>query len=62
MSDNRLLYEDTGLPATNLLKIKILLNSTTSDTDKGIRFILADIKDYFLAILIEKPEYMHVKY
>ena len=43
---DRLPYKkDTGLAAANLLETKILLNSTISDVDKGIRFILAGIKD-----------------
>ena len=42
--------------------MKILLNSTISDARKGARFMLADIKDYFLATPIKEPEYMRVKY
>ena len=37
--------KDIGLAAANLLETKILLNSTISDVNKGIRFILASIKD-----------------
>ena len=37
----------------NLLEIKLLINSTISDVAKGVRFILVDIKDYFLGIPIK---------
>ena len=54
---DRLGYNNnTGSPVANLLETKILLNSTISDTRKGVRFILADIKDYFLTTLMKKPE------
>ena len=47
---NKLHYdEDTRGPATNLLKIKMLLNSIISDATKGARFMSADMKDHFLA-------------
>ena len=46
---DRLSYDnDARSPVANLLKTKLFLNSTISDVDKGVRFILADIKDYFL--------------
>jgi len=54
--------EDTCLPVANFLEIKLLLNSSISDTNKGTRFMSADIKDHFLATPIDNPEYIHVKY
>ena len=54
--------EDTESPLANLLETKILINSTISNTDKGARFMYADIKDHFLAIPMKQPEYMKVKY
>ena len=42
--------------------MKILLNSAISDAQKGVRFISADIKDYFLATLMKEQEYIKVKY
>ena len=40
--------EDAASPATDLLETQILINSTISDSDKGARFLSADLKDYFL--------------
>ena len=53
---------DTGSQATSMLETKLLINSTISDDKKGARFMGADIKDYFLASPLKKPEYMKVKY
>ena len=53
---------DAGSLVANLLETKILLNSVILDADKGTRFMCADIKDHFLAIPIDKPEYMRVQY
>ena len=62
VGSNQLSYEtDTSLPAANLLETKIIINSTILDAYKGARFMIVDIKDYFLAILIRNPEYMRVK-
>ena len=41
-------YDDAGSPAVDLLKTKILLNSTISDARRGARFMCLDIKDHFL--------------
>ena len=54
--------DDVGSLVTNLLEIKILINSIISNTQWGAIFMYADIKDYFLATLIKDPEYMRVKY
>ena len=55
---------DAGSPAASLLKAKLLFNSTISDSDKGACFMAADLKDFFLAMLMEDSEYMriHSKY
>ena len=45
----------------NLLETKISLNNVMPDSDKGARFVCADIKDHFLAIPIIEPEYMQVQ-
>ena len=58
---NRLTYAaDTGSPAASLLETKILLNSTISDAHKCARFMSMDLKDFFLATPMEKPEFMKV--
>ena len=63
VSRDKLKYtEDAGSLVANLLETKILINSTILDKDKGVRFMYADIKDYFLAIPMKYPEYMKVKY
>ena len=54
-------YDDTGSHAANLLEIKVLLNTTISDAERGARIITTDINDYFLATPMEKSEYMKVK-
>ena len=53
---------DTGSPAASLLETKILINSTISDTHKGARFMCMDLKDFFLATLMPRPEFMRVHY
>ena len=47
-------------PAASLLEAKLLLNSTISDCDQGATFISADVKDFFLATPMDKPEYMKI--
>ena len=47
---DRLPYaHDAGSPAATLLEAKFMLNSTISDADKGARFFVTDLKDFFLA-------------
>jgi len=41
--------DDAGSPAANLLETKILINSVISDSDRGAKFMCANIKDHFLA-------------
>ena len=58
---DRLTYEDdAGSPAASLLETKILLSSVISDAHKGARFMSLDLKEYFLATPMERPEYMKV--
>ena len=60
---DKLTYLDNvGSPAANLMETKILVNSNISDDKDGARFMLADIKDYFLATPMAKAEYMKVQY
>ena len=62
---DKLTYDsDASSPATNMLETKLLLNSVISDARRGAKFISADLKDFFLASPMARPEYMkmHVKY
>ena len=52
--------EDAASPAASLLETKLILNSVISDADRGARFLTADVKDFFLATFMEKPEFMKV--
>ena len=52
--------DDDASPATDMLENKLLINSTISDSDKGARFLSTDLKDFFLASPMERPEYMRV--
>ena len=54
--------EDTGSPAASLLESKLLFNSTISDAKKGARFMSLDLKDFFLATPMHRPEYMKIPY
>jgi len=47
-------------PVASLLETKLILNSVISDADKGARFLTADVKDFFLAMPMQKPEFMKV--
>ena len=51
---------DGGSPAASLLETKLILNSTISDAKKGARFLSDDLKDHFLASLMEENEYIRV--
>ena len=53
---------NAGAPASSLLETNLIINSTISDAHKGARFAGADLKDFFLATPMEKPEYMKIKY
>lgn len=56
--------EDASAPTTDLTETKLLLNSVISDAWKGARFCSADLKDFFLASPMKRPEYakVHIKY
>ena len=53
-------HEDTGSPAASLLETKIIINSVISDASKGARLLTCDLKDFFLATPMERPEYMRI--
>ena len=53
-------HEDTGSPAASLLETKILGNSVISDAAKGAQFLTCDLKDFFLATPMAKPEFMKI--
>ena len=58
---DRLPYpEDSGSPAATLLEAKILFNSVISTP--GSRFIVADIKDYFLQSPMDRFEYIKIPF
>ena len=62
---DKLNYNDNAASlAASLLETKLLINSKILDTHKGARFMCADLKDFFLATPIKKPEFMriHSKY
>lgn len=52
---DRLSYnDDPGSPAAPLVETKLLLNSVITDTDEGARFLLVDLKDFFLCIYMKR--------
>ena len=54
--------EDAGSPAASLLETKVIINSVISDADKGAKFMSCDLKDFFLATPMKKPEYMRIRW
>jgi len=46
--DHLMYYNDIDFLPADLLESKLLINSTISNVDKGVRFILANIKNHFL--------------
>ena len=56
--------DDASAPTTDLTETKLLLNSVISDAWQGARFCSADLKDFFLASPMQRPEYakIHIKY
>ena len=52
--------QDPGSPTASLLETKLLINSVISDASKGARFMSCDLKDFFLASPMDKPEYMRI--
>ena len=60
---DKLEYEfDASAPAASLLETKILVNSIISDAKDGARFMSLDLKDFFLASPMSRPEYMKLHY
>ena len=54
-------HEDTGSPAASLLlETEIMLNSVISDAHKGAKLLTCDLKDFFLATPMGKPEFMRI--
>ncbi len=53
-------HEDAASPAASLLETKILINSTISDAHRGAKFLSCDLKDFFLATPMDRPEYMRI--
>ncbi len=49
----------TGTPTTNLLTVKILINSIISTA--GTKFMTMDIKDFYLNTLMARYEYMRLR-
>lgn len=54
--------QDPGSPAAGLLETKLMINSVISDAKNGARCLTADIKDYFLGSLMDRPEYMCIPF
>ena len=58
---DKLTYDaDSGSPATDLLEMRLLLNSVISDSRVGARFCSMDLKDMFLYTPMHLPEFMKV--
>jgi hypothetical protein len=56
---NRVHYPDARTPTTNLLTIKLLINSTISTV--GAKFMTMDIKDFYLYTPMARYKYMRLK-
>ena len=62
MGGDRLPHDnDAGSLAANLLKTKLLINSTISDARKSAQFICLDAKDHFLATPMKGNECLRAK-
>ena len=60
---DRLTFDgDASAPAASLLETKLLINSVISDAKNGAKFLSCDLKDFFLATPMIKPEYMRILY
>ena len=51
---------DSGSPAIKLVETKILVNSVILDAQKVARFMSCNLKDFYLATLMENPEFIKV--
>ncbi len=60
MGGNLINYpDDVGTPTTNLLLIKIFLNSVI--LTKGAKFANADLANFYLMTPLKRPEYAKIK-
>ena len=62
---DKIIHEDEpGSPAASKLKTKILIKSVISDAKQGGKVMSCDLRDFFIATLMEIPEYMkiHLKF
>ena len=50
---------DCGTPTASLLTVKLLLNSVISTP--GAKFLGLDLKDFYLNMLMERPEFLKMK-
>ena len=58
---DKLVYaDDVSAPTSSILETKIFLNSVISDADDGAKFMSCDLKDFFLATIMDSPEYMRI--
>ena len=55
-------YDDTGSPATYLIKTKLLLYSVISDAHQGAHFMTRDLKNHFLTSPMPNLAYMKIPY
>ncbi len=51
--------EDVGTPTADMSLVKIMLNSVIST--KGAKFVMLDVKDFYLNIPMKRYKYMHIK-
>ena len=51
---------DTGSPVASMLETKLLANNVISDVVKGVSFLSYDLKDFFLATPMQRPDYMEI--
>ena len=60
LGNNRINYPcDCGTPTSNMLKVKLLLNSVISA--KGEKFMSIDIKNFYLNTPMARYKYIHLK-
>ena len=50
---------DFGTPTASLLTIKLLINTIISTP--GAKFLLLDLKDFYLNTLMDQPELLRIK-
>jgi hypothetical protein len=51
--------EDVGTPTADMTLIKMMLNSVIST--RGAKFVMVDIKEFYLNTPMKRYEYMHIK-